>query len=243
MKPSIDIIIPVHNEENVLLDSIRRLNQFLQGNIKNPWRITIADNASTDATRSIAQLLAQDYPGVGYLFIPEKGRGRALRASWLNSTADFVSYMDVDLSTDLTHVPELIAALESGFHIAIGNRLNRKSEVTRGFKREIISRCYNALIKGLFFTSFSDAQCGFKALNRRTAATIVPHVVNNNWFFDTELLILAAKRGYKIKSLPVTWIDDPESSVNITSTAKEDLKGLFRLRFGGIPKIAGPIDV
>ena len=243
MKPSIDIIIPVHNEENVLLDSIRRLNQFLQGNIQNPWRITIADNASTDATRSIAQLLAQDYPGVGYLFIPEKGRGRALRASWLNSTADFVSYMDVDLSTDLTHVPELIAALESGFHIAIGNRLNRKSEVTRGFKREIISRCYNALIKGLFFTSFSDAQCGFKALNRRTAATIVPHVVNNNWFFDTELLILAAKRGYKIKSLPVTWIDDPESSVNITSTAKEDLKGLFRLRFGRIPKIAGPIDV
>ena len=243
MKPSIDIIIPVHNEENVLLDSIRRLNQFLQGNIQNPWRITIADNASTDATRSIAQLLAQDYPGVGYLFIPEKGRGRALRASWLNSTADFVSYMDVDLSTDLTHVPELIAALESGFHIAIGNRLNRKSEVTRGFKREILSRCYNALIKGLFFTSFSDAQCGFKALNRRTAATIVPHVVNNNWFFDTELLILAAKRGYKIKSLPVTWIDDPESSVNITSTAKEDLKGLFRLRFGGIPKIAGPIDV
>ena len=243
MKPSIDIIIPVHNEENVLLDSIRRLNQFLQGNIQNPWRITIADNASTDATRAIAQLLAQDYPGVGYLFIPEKGRGRALRASWLNSTADFVSYMDVDLSTDLTHVPELIAALESGFHIAIGNRLNRKSEVTRGFKREILSRCYNALIKGLFFTSFSDAQCGFKALNRRTAATIVPHVVNNNWFFDTELLILAAKRGYKIKSLPVTWIDDPESSVNITSTAKEDLKGLFRLRFGGIPKIAGPIDV
>mgnify|MGYP001453472048 FL=1 len=243
MKPSIDIIIPVHNEEAVLLDSIGRLSQFLQENIQNPWRITIADNASTDATRSIAQLLAQDFPGVGYLFIPEKGRGRALRASWLNSTADFVSYMDVDLSTDLRHVPELIAALESGFHIAIGNRLNRESEVTRGFKREIISRCYNALIKGLFFTSFPDAQCGFKALNRRTAATIVPHVVNNNWFFDTELLILAAKRGYQIKSLPVTWIDDPESSVNITSTVKEDLKGLFRLRFRGIPKITGPIDV
>ena len=243
MKPSIDIIIPVHNEEAVLLDSIGRLSQFLQENIQNPWRITIADNASTDATRSIAQLLAQDFPGVGYLFIPEKGRGRALRASWLNSTADFVSYMDVDLSTDLRHVPELIAALESGFHIAIGNRLNRESEVTRGFKREIISRCYNALIKGLFFTSFPDAQCGFKALNRRTAATIVPHVVNNNWFFDTELLILAAKRGYQIKSLPVTWIDDPESSVNITSTVKEDLRGLFRLRFRGIPKITGPIDV
>ena len=150
--------------------------------------------------------------------------------------------MDVDLSTDLHHLIELITALESGYHIAIGNRLNRKSQVTRGLKREVISRCYNALIKSLFFTPFSDAQCGFKALNRRTAATIVPHIVNNNWFFDTELLILAAKRGYKIKSIPVIWTDDPESSVNITDTAKEDLKGLFRLRFGRIPKIAGPVN-
>jgi len=242
LNPSIDIIIPVYNEEHVLLDSIRRLHQFLQENIQNPWRITIADNASTDATRSIAQLLSQDYPGVGYIFIPEKGRGRALRASWLNSTADFVSYMDVDLSTDLSHIVELITALEAGYHIAIGNRLSRKSQVTRGLKRELISRCYNALIKSLFFTPFPDAQCGFKALNRRTAATIVPHIVNNNWFFDTELLILAAKRGYKIKSIPVIWTDDPESSVNITDTAKEDLKGLFRLRFGGIPKIASPVN-
>ena len=240
MNPSIDIIIPVYNEEDILLDSVQRLHKFLQENIQNPWRITIADNASTDATRSIARLISQDYSGVGYIFIPEKGRGKALRTSWLNSTADFVSYMDVDLSTDLKHLPELITALECGYHIAIGSRLNRKSEVTRGFKREIISRCYNLLIKMLFFTSFADAQCGFKALNRRVASTIIPHVVNDNWFFDTELLILAAKRGFSIKSIPVTWIDDPDSSVNITATVKEDLKGLLRLRLGKIPRISPP---
>ena len=242
MNPTVDITIPVYNEEDALPESIRRLHRFLEENLENPWRITIADNASTDATRSISQLLTQDYSGVSYLYVPQKGRGRALRAAWMDSTADFVSYMDVDLSTDLSHFPRLIAELESGYHIAIGSRLSRTSQVTRGLKREIVSRGYNLLIKSMFFTSFPDAQCGFKALHRRTAAAIVPHIVNNNWFFDTELLILAAKRGYRIKSVPVKWDDDPNSSVHVTSTASEDVKGLLRLRFGGIPRIVGPSD-
>ena len=242
MNPTVDITIPVYNEEDALPESIRRLHNFLEQNLKNPWRITIADNASTDATRSIAQLLTQDYSRVSYLHVPRKGRGRALRAAWMDSTADFVSYMDVDLSTDLQHFPQLIAALESGYHIAIGSRLSKTSQVDRGWKREFISRSYNLLIKGMFFTSFPDAQCGFKALHRRTAAAIVPHIVNNNWFFDTELLLLAAKRGYRINSVPVKWDDDPNSSVDVARTATEDIKGLLRLRFGGIAKLPGPSD-
>ncbi len=240
MNPTVDITLPVYNEEDALLESVRRLHQYLTENLANPWRIIIADNASTDATRSIAQLITQEFSGVDYLYIPQKGRGRALRTSWMDSTADFVSYMDIDLSTDLRHFPQLIAQLESGYHVAIGSRLSKTSQVTRGFKREFISRSYNLLIKSMFFTSFPDAQCGFKALRRRTAATLIPHIVNNNWFFDTELLILAAKRGYRIASVPVKWDDDPNSSVNVTATATEDIKGLLRLRFGGIPKIPGP---
>ncbi len=240
MNSTVDITIPVYNEQDALPESIRRLHRFLEENLKNPWRITIADNASTDATRSISQLLSQDYSRVSYLYVPNKGRGRALRAAWMDSTADFVGYMDVDLSTDLRHFPQLIAELESGYHIAIGSRLSKASQVTRGLKREIVSRGYNLLIKSMFFTSFPDAQCGFKALHRRTAAALVPSILNNNWFFDTELLILAAKRGYRIKSVPVKWEDDPNSSVNVASTATEDIKGLLRLRFGGIPKIPGP---
>ncbi len=242
MNPTVDITIPVYNEQDALPESIRRLHRFLEENLKNPWRITIADNASTDATRSISQLLSQDYSQVSYLYVPHKGRGRALRAAWMDSTADFVGYMDVDLSTDLRYFPQLIAELEAGYHIAVGSRLSKASQVTRGFKREFISRSYNLLIKSMFFTSFPDAQCGFKALHRRTAAALVPSILNNNWFFDTELLILAAKRGYRIKSVPVKWEDDPNSSVNVASTATEDVKGLFRLRFGGIPKIPGPTD-
>ena len=242
MNPTVDITIPVYNEQDALPESILRLHRFLEENLENPWRITIADNASTDATRSISQLLSQDYSRVSYLYVPQKGRGRALRAAWMDSTADFVGYMDVDLSTDLRHFPQLITELESGYHIAIGSRLSKASQVTRGLKREIISRSYNLLIKSMFFTSFPDAQCGFKALHRRTAAALVPSILNNNWFFDTELLILAAKRGYRIKSVPVKWEDDPNSSVNVASTATEDVKGLLRLRFGGIPKIPGPTD-
>ena len=242
MNPTVDITIPVYNEQDALPESIRLLHRFLEENLKNPWRITIADNASTDATRSISQLLSQDYSRVSYLYVPQKGRGRALRAAWMDSTADFVGYMDVDLSTDLRHFPQLIAELESGNHIAIGSRLSKSSQVTRGLKREFISRSYNLLIKSMFFTPFPDAQCGFKALHRRTAAALVPSIRNNNWFFDTELLILAAKRGYRIKSIPVKWDDDPNSSVNVASTATEDIKGLLRLRFGGIPKVPGPTD-
>ena len=242
MNPTVDITIPVYNEEDALPESIRRLHQFLEETLENPWRITIADNASTDATQSISQLLSRDYSGVSYLYVPQKGRGRALRAAWMDSTADFVGYMDVDLSTDLRHFPQLIAELESGYHIAVGSRLSKTSQVTRGLKREIISRSYNLLIKSMFLTSFPDAQCGFKALHRRTAAALVPSILNNNWFFDTELLILAAKRGYRIKSVPVKWEDDPNSSVDVAGTVAEDVQGLLRLRFGGIPKIAAPRD-
>ena len=144
--------------------------------------------------------------------------------------------MDVDLSTDLVHFPELLDALDSGYDVAVGSRLSRQSRVTRGLKREFISRSYNLLIRGMFFTPFPDAQCGFKALTRQAAHAIVPLVENNNWFFDTELLIIAARNRYRIKSVPVKWDDDPGSTVRIIGTAAEDLKGLCRLRFGGVPK-------
>lgn len=240
MAASVEVVVPVYNEEEALPGSIGRLTEFLAEHVPNPWRITIADNASTDETRAVALELAGSHANVHYYHLPQKGRGRALRAAWLASDADIVSYMDVDLSTDLNHFPQLVEALESGYHVAVGSRLSRDSQVTRAFKREFISRSYNVLIKSLFFTPFPDAQCGFKALTRQAARAILPSIENNNWFFDTELLIIAAKRGYRIKSIPVKWDDDPTSTVNITSTAVEDIKGLLRLRLGGIPRVPGP---
>jgi glycosyltransferase involved in cell wall biosynthesis len=242
MTATVDVVVPVYNEERALPHSIQKLAGFLKANLGNPWQVIIADNASTDNTRAVAEKLCREHQGVSYLYLPQKGRGWALRTAWLESRADIVSYMDADLSTDLAHFPQLVETLESGYHIAIGSRLSKGSQVTRSFRREFISRSYNLMIKSLFFTSFEDAQCGFKALTRQTARAIVPQIENNNWFFDTELLLIAAKRGYQIKSIPVKWDDDPNSTVNVLRTATEDVKGLLRLRFGGIPQVSRPED-
>ncbi|MCH8297641.1 MAG: glycosyltransferase family 2 protein [Chloroflexi bacterium] len=238
--PTVDITIPVYNEEEALPRTIVILTEFLRDHLSNPWQIVIADNASTDNTRAVSEMLCERYPGVNYLRIPQKGRGRALRTAWLDSRADIVSYMDADLSTDLSHFPQLIRAIESGNHIAVGSRLSKESQVSRGFKREFISRGYNLLINAMFFTGLPDAQCGFKALTRSAAEAIVPSIKNNNWFFDTELLVIAAKRGFNIASVPVKWTDDPTSTVNVAGTALEDVKGLLRLRFGGVPRVEVP---
>ena len=240
MASTIDIVLPVYNEEQALPRNVLILTDFLRSNLANPWQIIIADNASTDQTRSVSEMLCERYPGVNYLYLPQKGRGRALRTAWLDSTADIVSYMDVDLSTDLTHFPQLIQSLESGFDIAIGSRLSKGSRVQRSLRRELISRIYNLMIKSMFFTGFPDAQCGFKALTKEAARAIVPKVKNNNWFFDTELLLIANKGRYRISSVPVKWDDDPASTVNVARTATEDIKGLLRLRFGGVPKVTPP---
>ena len=241
MTPSVDIVIPVLNEEKALPGSIACLHGFLSENLDGPWRIVIADNGSTDTTPHVSHTLAEQYPEVAYLRIEQRGRGRALRKAWLESDADIVSYMDVDLSTNLQAFPLLLQALQDGHDIAIGARLIPGAEVhLRSLKRELISRSYNLLIKLMFATRFHDTQCGFKAVTKAAAATLVPHVVDQGWFFDSELLILAEKRGFKIKEIPVAWTDDPDTRVKVVGTAWGDFKGLLRLRFRGLPRVSPP---
>jgi len=238
MEPSIDIVLPVLNEEKALPQSIMTLSHFLNENLPiHSWRIVIADNGSTDNTRTVSELLSQEYAGVSYMHIPRRGRGHALRSAWLESPADLMSYMDIDLSTGLDAFPLLVSAVQEGYDIAIGSRLAEGSRVTRSVRREIISRVYNLLVKCLFCVPFNDAQCGFKVISRRAVLQLVPLVRNENWFFDTEMLIIASKRGFRIKEVPVDWMEDPDSRVNVFRTALEDLKGLVRLRFGGIPHL------
>ena len=229
---SVDIVIPVYNEEHVLTDSVAKLRNFLVQGFAHQYRIVVADNASTDGTLAVAQRLAEEHTDVACLHVPQKGRGRALRAAWLDSPADIVCYMDVDLSTDLAAFPPLIESIASeGYDVATGSRLAREADIRRSLRREAISRGYNVMIKGLFFTRFSDAQCGFKAASRRAVQDLVPLIENNEWFFDTELLILAEKAGYRLKEVPVRWLEDPDSRVNVPKTVWEDVRGLLRLRW------------
>ncbi len=228
----VDAVIPVYNEEHVLARSVETLRAFLREHLsQHRWRIVVADNASIDGTLAVAQRLAAQYPGeVAYIHLPRKGRGRALRRAWLESDADILSYMDVDLSTGIESYPELVQAIVNGYDVSTGSRLLPQSQTTRSPKREFISRCYNLMTKVSHFTHISDMQCGFKAISRKAAFELVPLVQNNEWFFDTELLLLAEKFGYRIKEIPVRWVEDPDSRVNIRKTAMEDIRGLTRLR-------------
>jgi len=231
-KLSIDIVIPVYNEQQALEKSITTLFNFLTENLKDfDWKIVIADNASLDNTFQIAKKLSEKNPQkISALRLEQKGRGRAVKKAWRESRADIVSYMDVDLSTSLDHLRGLFEGLEKGFDIAIGSRLKRGARVKgRTLKREIISRCYNMLIKLMFLTKFSDAQCGFKAVTRKVVQTLIPHIKDNEWFFDSEMLIVGEKAGYGVYEVPVLWIDDPGSTVKVMKTASGDIKGLIRL--------------
>ena len=238
---AVDVVIPVLNEEHSLPQCLDALLDFLPRALPaHQCRVVVADNGSTDATLAVAERYAAERPGaVAAIHLDQRGRGRALRRAWLESDADVVSYMDVDLSTGIEAFPLLVSAIvDDGHDVAVGSRLVRGAQTTRSFKREFISRFYNLLIKALFRTRFSDAQCGFKALSGAAARALTPAVVNNHWFFDTELPIIAEKRGFRVFDLPVRWEEDADTRVKIASTVAEDLKGLARLRFGGVPNVS-----
>ncbi len=227
--PVLDLVVPVYNEVQVLGDSIRTLADRLE-ELPYSWRITIADNASTDGTWDVASYLASVVSGVRALHLDQKGRGLALRTAWSFSDADIVAYTDVDLSTDLAALLPLIAPLITGHSdVAIGTRLGRGARVVRGSYREFVSRTYNRILRLLARARFSDAQCGFKAVRADAAAKLLPLVENDNWFFDTELLLLSERNGLRIHEVPVDWVDDPDSRVDVVATALEDLRGLARV--------------
>ncbi|MGB6583161.1 MAG: dolichyl-phosphate beta-glucosyltransferase [Streptosporangiaceae bacterium] len=229
----VEVTVPVYNEEKVLEQSVRLLHSYLTDNLPFDFVITIADNASTDGTFAIAQRMRTELPRVRAVHLDRKGRGLALRHVWSSSEADVVAYMDADLSTSLDAFLPLIAPLLSGHSdLSVGSRLAHGAQVVRGPKREIISRVYNLLLRTVLSARFSDAQCGFKAGRTEVIRALLPAVADDTWFFDTELLMLAQRKGLRIYQVPVTWTEDPDSKVEIVRTALADLRGVARLRFG-----------
>ncbi|HEX4482463.1 MAG TPA: dolichyl-phosphate beta-glucosyltransferase [Solirubrobacteraceae bacterium] len=229
--PAVEIVIPVYNEERALAASVRKLHRYMKREFTFAFQLTIADNASVDETLAVARGLAAELAEVELLHLEDKGRGRALRAAWMRSRADVVAYMDVDLSTELSALPSLLVPLlQRRADVAIGSRLAPGAEVTRGIKRELISRSYNILLRATLGVGFSDAQCGFKAVRRELIASLLERVEDEQWFFDTELLYQAERARLSIHEVPVRWVDDADSRVEIVATAREDLRGIRRLR-------------
>lgn len=232
MKPTVEITIPVYNEEKELEINIKKLAEFASKNLtKYDWTITVADNASSDNTPIIAANLSKNNPRIKLFRLEEKGRGRAVKRAWSSSEADYCVYMDLDLSTDLKHLPSILKALENGYDIAIGSRLAKGAKVEgRTLIREITSRTLNFFfIQFWFRTHFTDAQCGFKGVTKKIVRDLIPKVKDNDWFFDGELLIIAEKSGYKIYEEPVHWVDNPGSTVRLVSTIWGDMKVMWRL--------------
>ncbi|MDX3383220.1 bifunctional glycosyltransferase family 2/GtrA family protein [Streptomyces niveiscabiei] len=242
--PTVEVVIPVHNEERALPGCVRTLHARLRDELPYTWRITVADNASTDTTLAVARELAEELPGVGVVHLDRKGRGLALRTVWGASDAEIVVYMDVDLSTGLDGLLPLIAPLASGHSdLAIGSRLASGARTVRGPRRELISRCYNALIRLTHGARFSDAQCGFKAARTDVLRPLLSKARDDAWFFDTELLLLAEHNGLRIHEVPVDWVEDVDTRVDVVHTAADDLKGLWRmarLKASGKARVAVP---
>lgn len=237
---TIDLVLPVYNEEQILASSVSRVLDWCGDHSEHEWRIVIADNASIDRTLSIARELESEHQEqVVALHIPVKGRGIALSVAWLTSPAEVLAYMDVDLSTDLQHIPALVDPIAVGdVDLAYGTRLHRESQTERSFRREVTSRIYVQILRRLGRLRVSDAQCGFKAIGREPARTLLPLVRDTGWFFDSELLLLAQENGFRLREVPVHWVEDRDSRVAIARTAIEDLKGLWRMRARGVPHVA-----
>jgi glycosyltransferase involved in cell wall biosynthesis len=240
--PQVEVVIPVCNERHALEGSIRTLHDHLKREHAFTFQLTIAENASTDGTLALAEALAAELAEVRVVHLEQRGRGRALRAAWGSSSADVLAYMDVDLSTDLASLSALLAPLLAGRgDITIGSRLAPQAEVTRGIKRELISRAYNLLLHVLLGAGFSDAQCGFKAGRREAIQMLLPGVEDDDWFFDTELLYAAQRAKLAIHEVPVRWVEDPDSRVEIFATALQDLRWVLRLRrSSGAPPVPPP---
>ncbi|GGU51136.1 bifunctional glycosyltransferase family 2/GtrA family protein [Lentzea flava] len=227
---TVDIMIPVYNEERALPGCVEVLHAFLEEQFPFDWSIVVVDNASTDATLAVAEKLAARYERVRVHHLDRKGRGLALRESWGASEAAVVVYMDVDLSTGLDGLLPLVAPLLNGHSdLAIGSRLAPGSRTVRGPRRELVSRAYNALIRLTHGARFSDAQCGFKAARTEVVRPLLDRARDEAWFFDTELLLLAEHNGLRVHEVPVDWVEDVDSRVDVVRTAIDDIKGLIRV--------------
>jgi len=240
---TVDIMIPVYNEERALPGCVQVLHQFLDEQFPFDWNVVIVDNASTDGTAEVSQALAEQFDRVRVRRLDRKGRGLALRETWRASTATVVVYMDVDLSTGLDALLPLVAPLVNGHSdISIGSRLAPGARTVRGPKREFVSRCYNRLIRLTHGAGFSDAQCGFKAARTDTIRPLLDHVGDDAWFFDTELLLLAEHNGLRVHEVPVDWVEDVDSRVDVVGTALDDIRGLIRVaraKSTGAARVAG----
>lgn len=230
------ITLPAYNEEAIIKKSIMALRDFCEKNLQNyDWKIVIADNNSTDGTAGIAKKLEKESAGrIIYKFIAQKGKGLAIRESWESFESDIYVFMDADLATDLSALPTLLKELKNSNDLVIGSRFAKGSSAKRPFVRKITSKVFSLITRLVFGLKIKDYPCGFKGANKNVIKNVLPEVKNDQFFFDTELVIRSVKKGLKIKEIPVIWQDrdrnKSKSRVSILKVTKEYLRELLKLK-------------
>jgi len=210
----LSIILPVYNEAKILESSLLEIEKFLKS-MEYDYEIILAEDGSEDGSDRICEEMASGKKRIKYYHSDKRlGRGKALKRAFLKTSGDVLIYFDVDLATELFSLKELVKKIEIGYDISIGSRLIPGSETNRFFLREIASRIYNLLARFLFQTKIKDLQCGFKAF-RRTTLPFLLKSKSDDWFWDTETLLLAEKEGMKISEIPVKWKEGKKSRVNV----------------------------
>lgn len=214
----LSLVLPAYNEEANLDKcttlTLEALNRFLN---KKDYEIIIVEDGSTDKTPEVAKKLAGKFDRVRYLHSDERlGKGRSLTMAFREGKGRILAFVDVDLATDLGHLPELIKAVdEEGYDISIGSRLLPNSKVNRGIRRTITSKVFNKLVRLLLGSNLRDHQCGFKAFRRDTFENLASEVKSDHLFWDSEFLVKAQNHGYRVKEIPVRWKDRGESKVSL----------------------------
>ena len=242
---NVDILFPVLNEHLRLENGIRRTTEYLLANKEqfsgSAFFLLIVDNGSDDDTPEIARKLVEEYGSqyapylkVGYKRIEERGVGIAFRTGVEETHSEIVGYMDIDLSTSLDYLGIMIRTFEndSGVDYINASRFSKESDVSgRKWYRKITSKGLLVLLKAEFGMKATDAICGFTFVRRACAERLVQECSNDKgWFYMIEFLLRAERDGMKIIDMPVTWVEDYDTTVNVPKTIKNYLVNIRRLK-------------
>ena len=232
-KITVDIVVPVYNEQETLATQIKKLHNYVEQIEKINCSIIIANNGSQDETASIAIELTKIYSNVRYSFTSQPGPGKILKQCWSQSDADIVGYMDLDLSTSLHHFSEAVELLsDDSCDVVNGSRLLPESQVIgRRAMRTVSSIVFNKVLKTVFQTKISDGMCGFKFFRRDVINEIkLSEIEHDGWFASASFLLVAEAQKFRIREIPVVWQDDARSKVKIIKLSLEYLRNIVSLK-------------